>query len=195
MSDATHGMPLVRRALAEHRRLVLPLLAALVINILAYALIVYPLSRQVANVAQRDARAAQALQAARQDHAQASGTLTGKNRAATELATFYQSVLPRDVASARRLVSLRLHQLARESGLKFVHGTNEVVTERTSTLSRLKTEMELEGSYSAMRTFIHQLEVAPEFVVIENVELTEQDAGGGLRVKLALSTYFRTAAP
>jgi len=119
--------------------------------------------------------------------------LTGKDRAATELTTFYTSVLPSSVSSARRLVYLRLHQLAREAGMRYSRGTNEIVEERSSTLTRLKTEMELEGSYANMRTFIHQLETAPEFVVVDNVELTEDDTGGALKVKLNLSTYFRTA--
>jgi Tfp pilus assembly protein PilO len=194
MSGDMHGMPLVRRILKEHRRIVLPLLVALVINGLAYAFIVYPLSRQVADVEGRDERATQALQAARQEHAQAAGTLTGKDRAATELTTFYRSVLPSDVSSARRLVYLRLHQLAREAGLRYSRMSNVIVEARTSTLTRLKTEMELGGSYANMRAFIHQLETAPEFVVIDNVELTEGDQGGELRVKLELSTYFRTGA-
>ena len=194
MSGGMHGMPLVRRVLNEHRRTVVPLLVALVVNVLAYAFIVYPLSNQVADVAGRDERAARALAAAKQEQAQAAGTLTGKDRAATELATFYQSVLPANVSSARRLVYLRLHQLARDAGLNYSRMANEVVEERSSTLSRLKTEMELAGSYSSMRAFIHQLETAPEFVVIDNVELTEDDQGGELKVKLELSTYFRTAS-
>jgi len=187
-------MPLVRRVLNEHRRSLVPLLVAFVINVLGYAFIVYPLSRQVADVAGRDERAARALDAARQEHAQASGTLTGKDRAATELTTFYRSVLPSDVSSARRLVYLRLHQLAREAGMRYSRMANEIVEERTSTLTRLKTEMELAGPYSSMRAFVHQLETAPEFVVIDNVELTEDDQGGELKVKLQLSTYFRTAS-
>jgi Tfp pilus assembly protein PilO len=191
MSDAMHGMPLVRRVLNEHRRTVVPLLIALLLNVLAYAFIVYPLSRQVADVAGRDARAAQELRSARAEHAQAAGTLTGKDRAATELTTFYGSVLPRDVSSARRLVYLRLHQLAREAGLRYSRMANEIEEERSSTLTRLKTEMDLAGSYANMRTFIHQLEIAPEFVVIDNVELTEDDQGNELKVKLQLSTYFR----
>jgi Tfp pilus assembly protein PilO len=191
MSDAMHGMPLVRRVLNEHRRTVVPLLIALLLNVLAYAFIVYPLSRQVADVAGRDARAAQELRSARAEHAQAAGTLTGKDRAATELTTFYGSVLPRDVSSARRLVYLRLHQLARDAGLRYSRMANEIEEERSSTLTRLKTEMDLAGSYANMRTFIHQLEIAPEFVVIDNVELTEDDQGNELKVKLQLSTYFR----
>jgi Tfp pilus assembly protein PilO len=189
-----HGMPLVRRVLNEHRRSLVPLLVALVINVLAYAFVVYPLSRKVSDVAGRDERAARALESAQQEHAQAAGTLTGKDRAATELTTFYRSVLPSDVSSARRLVYLRLHQLARDAGMRYSRMANEIVEERTSTLTRLKTEMELAGSYPSMRSFVHQLESSPEFVVIDNVELTEDDQGGELKVKLQLSTYFRTAS-
>ena len=101
MRGPLHGMPLVRRVLHEHRRAMLPLVVALVLNVLAYAFIVYPLSRQVSDVAGRDERAARELADARTEHAQASGTLTGKDRAATELTTFYRSVLPSDVSSAR----------------------------------------------------------------------------------------------
>ena len=188
-----HGMPLVRRVVKEHRRAVLALVIALGLNVLAYAFFVYPLSRDVADVAGRDERAARALAAARREHAQAAGTLTGKDRAATELTTFYQSVLPADVSSARRLVYLRLHQLARDAGMRYSRMANEIVEERTSTLTRLKTEMELAGAYPSMRAFIHQLESSPEFVVIDNIELAD-DQGGELRVKLELSTYFRTAS-
>jgi Tfp pilus assembly protein PilO len=184
--------PLVRRVMKEHRRALIALSVALFANVLAYALLVYPLSRQVADVAGRDQRAAQALLTARREHDQATGTLTGIDRAATELTTFYTSVLPSDVSSARRLVYLRLHQLAREAGLKYARGSNEIAERRTSTLTRLKTEIDLTGSYPDVRTFIHQLETAPEFVVIDNIQLTDTDAGNELRVSLELSTYFRT---
>jgi hypothetical protein len=192
MRLAAGEMPLARRVLTEHRATVLPLVGALILNVLVYAFGVYPLSRQVADVAGRDARAAAALRAARADHDQAAGTLTGKDRAATQLTTFYKSVLPADQSSARRLVFLPSFEIARQSGLKVVRSSSEVTSERNSTLGRLKFEMELTGSYTAMRTFVHQLEVAPEFVVIDNVELTEDDAAGGeLKVKIELSTYFR----
>jgi len=183
--------PLVRRVITEHRRIVIGLVVALIANILAYIFVVVPLSRQVADVAGREERAARELLNARQEHNQASGTLTGKDRASTELTTFYTNVLPSDISSARRLVYLRLHQLARDAGLHYVRGANETVEERTSTLVRFKTEVELAGSYSGMRAFIHQLETAPEFVVIDNIELTEDDAGNDLKVKLNLSTYYR----
>jgi hypothetical protein len=184
--------PLVRRVVKEHRRALIGLAVALVANVLAFALLVYPLSRQVADVAGRDERATRELLTARQEHGRAAGTLTGKDRAATELATFYMSVLPANVSNARRLVYLRLHRLAREAGLKYSRGSNEIVVQRSSTLTQLKTELDLAGSYSGVRTFIHQLETAPEFVVIDNVDLTEDAGEEELQVRLRLSTYFRT---
>ena len=186
--------PLARRVITEHRRVVLPLAIALVVNILVYAFAVYPLSQRVANVEQRTATAEQSLAAARAEYARANGTLTGKDRAATELTTFYKNVLPQDLSGARRMTQLRLKQLAREAGLQFQRDTYEPVTERNSTLTRLRITMQLSGSYANMRTFIHQLEISPEFVVIDNVVLSEGADTGALGVTLELSTYYRTGA-
>lgn len=193
MADEVRGMVLVRRVLREHRRTVIPLAVMLGINLVLYGAFVYPLSQRVANIQQRDLNAENQLRAAEREHAQASGTLTGKDRAATELATFYQDVLPADLAGARRLTHLRLAQLARESNLDFLRATFEPVLEKGRTLTRLKIEMALSGSYSDMRDFIHELEIAPEFVVIDNVELG-QGTEGPLNVTLRLSTYYRDIA-
>jgi Tfp pilus assembly protein PilO len=193
VTDTTHGTALVRRVLKEHRRLVVPLVIGLVANVIAYIVVVYPLSRRVATIAERDQAAEQALAQARREYAQASGTLTGKAKATTELTTFYNDVLPHDLSGARRLTYLRLAQLAREANLRLESGSYEPVAERDSTLTRLKIELELSGTYSDMRAFIHQLEIAPEFVVIDNVELSEGAESGALGVMLELSTYYRNA--
>jgi Tfp pilus assembly protein PilO len=193
VTDTTHGTALVRRVIKEHRRLVVPLIIALVANVIAYAAIVYPLSRRVATIAERDQAAEQALAQARREYQLASGTLTGKAKATTELATFYNEVLPHDLSGARRLTYLRLAQLARESNLRLESGSYEPVAERASTLTRLKIQLMLSGTYGDMRAFIHQLEIAPEFVVIDNVELSEGAEGGALGVTLELSTYYRNA--
>lgn len=194
--DGMRGRALVRRAIAEHRRLVLGLGAAVVLNGLVYALVVYPLSERVANVTERERAAEEALALAKAEHDQASGTFTGKSRAATELTTFYQDVLPQDLVGARRLTYLRLAQLARESGLDYQRATYAPVVETGSTLTRLQIQLVLSGTYPDMRDFIYQLEIAPEFVVIDNVRLAEgADDGGSLVVTLDLSTYFRNATP
>jgi Tfp pilus assembly protein PilO len=186
---------LLRRVVREHRRSLVILSALLVLNVAVYAVIVYPLGQRVANIEARDRTAEDALASARADYAEASGTLTGKDRAATELATFYMDVLPTDLAGARRLTHLRLPQLARQSGLRYERSQYEAVEERGSTLKRLKIEMILSGSYGDMRTFIYQLETAPEFVVIENVSLSEEDENtASVVVTLQLSTYYVDAA-
>lgn len=192
MSNGAPSTSLTRRIIDEHRRVIIPLTAALVINILAYALLVYPLSRRVANVAQRTEAAEQSLAAARRDHAQAVGTLTGKDVAAKELTTFYSSVLPMDLAGARRLTHLRLAQLARQSNLRLGRARSETEKKRDSTLTEFKIEMELAGVYDNVRTFVHRVETSPEFVVIKHEELSEEDdESGQLRVKLELATYYR----
>ena len=196
MIDSTHGLPLLRRAVAEHRRLVIALTVAFAVNVLVYALVVYPLAQRVANVEQRDQAAEQALARARSEHAQASGALTGKARASAELTTFYRDVLPQDLAGARRLTYLRLARLARESNLQYERGSYDPGVDSGSTLTRLRIQMVLSGTYADMRDFIYQLEAAPEFVVIDNVQLAEgSDGGGSLVVTLDLSTYYRNEAP
>ncbi|HKC54690.1 MAG TPA: type 4a pilus biogenesis protein PilO [Vicinamibacterales bacterium] len=195
MASDVQGGTLVRRIVREHRRMVVPLAIALGVNLVVYGGVVYPLSQRVANIEQRDRTAEEELMAAQRDHAQAAGTLTGKDRAAAELTTFYKDVLPSDLAGARRLTQLRLAQLARESKLKFIRATFEPVAPRSRTLTQLKIEMALAGAYTDMRAFLHELEAAPEFVVIDNIELGQGADGGPLGVTLHLSTYYRDTGP
>ena len=194
MASELEGATLLQRAVREHRRVVVPLAIALGVNVVVYGAVVYPLSQRVANIEQRDRTAEEQLLAAQREQAQATGTLTGKDRAAAELATFYKDVLPSDLAGARRLTHLRLAQLAREANLKFLRDTFVPVLERDRTLTQLKIEMVLSGSYGDMRAFIHQLETAPEFVVVDNIELGQGAEGGALAVTLRLSTYYRDTA-
>lgn len=196
MSSLLPNLPVLKRAAAEYRRVLIPLATALVLNVLVYAFIVYPLAQRVANVEERNQRAAQALASARAEHGRAAGALSGKDRAITELATFYTTVLPRDLAGARRLTHLRLARMARQANLRYGRATSEPMEERDSVLTRLKVEMALSGSYAEMRAFIAQLERSPEFVVIDNVQLAQGDeADTPLDVTLALSTYYREAQP
>ena len=193
MSDPRHGAPLARRIVAEHRRILYPLAAALVLNVLTYAFFVYPLSQRVANIEQRDRAAEVELADASRELARARGILTGKDRAADELEAFYTEVLPPNLAGARRLTSLRLQQLARQAGLRAQStGISEADRRQVDTLQALEITMRLTGTYDALRAFIHRLETAPEFVVIDNVQLTEgADRDGELRINMALATYYR----
>jgi len=191
VSDATQSV--LQRVIAEHRRAVYALVAGVVINVLVYAFFVYPLQSDVANVEQRTRAAEEALAAAQADYARANGTLTGKDRALKELDTFYGSVLAKDLTGARRLTFARLAQLAAKSRLDLERRKYEPVVERGSNLTRLKVTMDLAGSYADIRDFINEIEASPEFVVIDDVGLTEGvQSDRALRLTLQLSTYFRT---
>lgn len=198
MSSLSQGASIWARILTEHRRVLFPLALGLVVNLVAYAVFVYPLSQQVANIQQRDQAAEIDLVAARTEHQRAAGTLGGKERATEELATFYGTVLPIDFANARRLTHLRIPQLASRSSLSYESASVSLEQERDSSLTRFETEISLTGRWGDVRAFIHQLESEPEFVVIDNVQLTEGDAGGSaegaIQVALELSTYYRTVA-
>jgi Tfp pilus assembly protein PilO len=194
VSDATQSV--IQRIFAEHRRAVYAIVAGVVINVLVFAFLVYPLQSDVANVEQRTRAAEADLAAAQADFARANGTLTGKDRALKELDTFYRSVLAKDLTGARRLTFARLAQMAAKSKLDFERRKYEPVVERGSNLTRLKVTMELGGSYADVRDFIHEIESSPEFVVIDDVALTEgAQNGDALRLTLQLSTYFRTVEP
>ena len=52
----------------------------------------------------------------------------------------------------------------------------------------------LTGEYRNIRKFIHDLETAPEFLIIENVALSQgNERDRGLTVIVKLATYFRIA--
>jgi Tfp pilus assembly protein PilO len=193
VTDHVQGGSLYSRVLADYRRIILPLAIALVVNLVVYIVGVYPLRQRVENVEQRNRASEQALAVARREYEAARGALTGKERASVELATFYKDVLPADLAGARRLTYLRLSQLVREAGLQFK--TSEFQPEREereSTLQRLKIELAVQGSWDDVRTLIYQLDTAPEFVVIDNIVLTEgRDEGAPLDLSLELSTYYQ----
>ena len=192
MSDATQSV--LQRVIAEHRRAVFALIAGVIINVLVFAFVVYPLQSDVANVEQRTRQSEAALAAAQAEFGNANGTLTGKDRALKELDTFYPTVLAQDLTGARRLTFARLAELASEANLDFERRRYEPVIERGSNLTRLKVIMDVEGSYGDIRDFIYEIESSPEFVVIDDVTLAD-NAGEALRLTLQLSTYFRTTGP
>ncbi len=182
------------RILSEKRRLIWPLAIVLVANAAVFALVVYPLSQKVA-LGQQDADVATlALNNARRDYANARATVTGKSQADTELQRFYGDVLPPDMSGARRITNLPISQLANEANLIVNRQTSQTVAIRDSGLSRFTQTAVLTGAYRDIRQFIYRLETRPEFIVIENVDLTqnENDESGGITVTLEIATYYRT---
>jgi hypothetical protein len=76
------------RVMAEKRRLVLPLILGVIANVVLYALVAFPLGRQVAS-AQEEARLQhEQLYRAQADHKSAKATVAGKQQADFALQKF-----------------------------------------------------------------------------------------------------------
>jgi Tfp pilus assembly protein PilO len=182
-----------RRIFDEKRRLIVPLLVAVVVNIAVYALIVYPMERRVATADARAEAAATARKIAERNFQNAQATVTGKDRADEELQRFYQSVLPANQTAARRITYVRLARMAREAGLRPDRGESVAEPIRESRLSRLTTRMVLDGQYSEIRQFLHRIETSPEFTVIHDVKLDRMSAeDSALMLEITVSTYYWT---
>ena len=187
--------PLFRRILRERRSIILPLAGVAVLNVAVYLLVVYPLSLRASATEGRQTFAARQLTAAQREYEAARAMLTSKDRADAELRTFYGEVLPADLAGARRITYARLAQLAHEADLSYDRRSYDPNANYEGSLQKVRITMVLEGEYRNVRRFIHALETAPEFVVIEEMSLTEgTDASAPLTLTLELATYFRAEA-
>jgi Tfp pilus assembly protein PilO len=183
------------RVLSEKRRIVVPLMIAALANVLLYAVVVFPLRRQVASAETEANLQHDLLNRARQDHRAAKATVTGKQQADAALQKFYKDVLPASASAARTLTYARLSQLADQANVRLEQGANTVDHEKGSTLAKSTTSYTLAGDYRDVRRFIYSLETTPEFVVLENVALTspsEQAGGRGLAMQLEIATYYRS---
>lgn len=184
--------PLIRRAITENRGFVTALALALVANLLAYLLVVRPLEAKSTGAADRATAAANSLRAAEREMAQADALVKGKARADEELDAFYKKVLPSDMTAARRMTYASLPALARKAGVRYeARTTNVERADRDGHLERMTIRMVLQGDYGNLRQFIYALEVAPEFVIVDDVTLVEGQGNEPLRLTIDLSTYYR----
>jgi Tfp pilus assembly protein PilO len=182
----------VRRIMAEHQTFIWALALGLVANILVFVLIVYPLAQRVAGGEATAAESAAALRAARAAHADARATIEGKSRADAELQRFYDDILPSSMSAARGMTYLMTNQLASRVGLRQRSRQFSDAPVRDSSLGKLTMTLSLAGEYSQIRRFVHDLEMAPDFLVLEHVELSQSEGQGrGIDVTVQIATYYR----
>ena len=106
---------------------------------------------------------------------------------------FYEQVLPVDQAGARRVTHLDLAKLARKVNLRVERKTQAQEELKDSALTRLDSDVVLQGGYTDVREFLFELEKAPEFIVINDVGLVRREnEGTDLVLTLSLSTYYRS---
>ncbi len=192
MSDSRGA--LVRRVLHEHRRWIWPLGVLLGVNALAVVLGVLPMSRAVASAEQRAAAATADARVAASELADATAARDGRDTATRELASFRTEVLPKSVGDARRLLQLKVAQLARTHDITFARSIATPEGIRGSQLGRLQATIELVGRYRDVRQFLYELETSKDFVIVDSIVLSEgEDASSPLDLTLSLSTYFLAA--
>ena len=88
----------------------------------------------------------------------------------------------------------RLPALARQAGVKYEERRFEIDQASTTRLGHLRIRMILQGEYDGLRRFMYELETTPEFIIIDDVTLTQGEASKPLTLTLALSTYYRLGA-
>ena len=182
----------LRRVFDEKRRLLLPVAAALVINMLLYVVVVYPMRARMSATESRAQAARQAQLAAERDDAAARSAVQGRERTDSALKAFYSDVLPPTLAQARQATFLRLTQLAEAHNLEPSRRNTNVEPVEGKTVERMRATMSLQGSYEDIRRFIHEVESGEDFIVIDSVALRQGvDSGGPLTLDLTLSTYYR----
>jgi Tfp pilus assembly protein PilO len=182
------------RVVSDYRLWIITLVIGLAANVAALTVVVLPLAASADATAARAARAARTLQDARADLKAAEQTRDGSAQAAQDLDRFYREILPADVGVARRLTHLKLSQMARERSVTFQRSAASPEEVRDSTLERLRVSYALAGDYDDIRGLIYDIETAPDFLVIENVFLSEgDDEQSPLTLTLDLSTYYRAA--
>ncbi|HWW86365.1 MAG TPA: GspMb/PilO family protein [Vicinamibacterales bacterium] len=183
-----------KRILSEKRALIIPLALGLVANLVVYLIVVRPLAAKSVGAVGRASNAKRSLAAAEGDHAAAGALLTGKARADQELSTFFDKVLPPDFVAARRLTYAKLPELAKQANVKFVERRTEPDLDpsiKNAGLGRLQIKMVLQGEYEGLRQFIYELERASEFIIIDDVTITQNELAKPLTLNLELSTYYR----
>ena len=186
-------MSLVRRILVEKRVACGVVGIALIADVALYGLAVYPRTVGVDYARLRAASASQGLTGGEASLRATRATLEGRTRAKEELRQFYDDILPQSLAGARDITYPRLASLATETNLVLERRSSAPGHDDDSALGRLRTTMLLAGEYRDIRRFIDALESAPEFIVIEEIVLTQREVeiGSGQVLTLGVATYYR----
>jgi Tfp pilus assembly protein PilO len=186
---------LIARVLVERRRVLVPLGIIAAVNLAVYALAIYPLSLKVAASERRAVAARAQLDQAQHQDRTARATVSRAAQADADLQRFYHDALPRGMEAARRMTYTSLADLAADNDLVIERRSYDPDTASKGRLQKLKIGMALTGEYGDIRQFVHALETSPEFIVIEDLAVSEGDnPDAPLSVTVQLATYFEEAA-
>ena len=184
-------MTFARRVILENRFASFLIAGLFSADIALVSLVISPWSERVERSSQRADLGMSNRGLALRELRQAQATLDGQNMATAELQRFYSDVLEKDLATARSVSSETLAQLSSRYGLVMERRTTSIDSESSGSLKRLNIAVRLEGRYENMRRFLYALETGSDFIVIEEISLTDSRSADSLQVlTLGLATYF-----
>jgi Tfp pilus assembly protein PilO len=182
----------LKRIFQDNKRVTIPVLAGLVLNLALYAGIVFPMTARGRSEQAQAQSAGQQLEAAQREQIDARNMAEGRDRTDAALKAFYKDVLPSNFTQARGATFLRLSQLAEQHNLEQSDRQADREFEKDSTLARMRISMSLRGDWNDIRQFIYQVESGTDFIVIDSVALRQgSEPGAPLVLDLNLSTYYR----
>lgn len=88
----------------------------------------------------------------------------------------------------------QVFKMAKEDGVKSdsISATKKEVAQNQDDIVQISFSMPVSGRYKDVRKFIHDMEVSPLFLNIDNLGLASNEGTGEIAVTLGLSTYARS---
>lgn len=185
-------MKTLKRVLAEKGLACTLVGAGMVLALGLYVFVVYPLTARVEAARSREATARESLSTAGAAYDAALATASGQTQTSDQLQRFYGDVLPSSLAAARRITYPRFAALARAHNLVLEQRSNIPEQDDESQLARLRTTMLLGGEWPDIRRFVYALETEPEFIVIEDVVLSQnEELDSAQMLTMSVATYYQ----
>lgn len=178
------------------RRLLVPALVLLGLNVAAYLAYTRPRSRAERTIAERSVvlREEVAQERARVEEIRERARTIQAN--AADVTRFYESLGRKE---SLLTIQEAIAGLARQLGLTVGNRgyANDTVTGSDS-LARFRITMPISGSYPQIASFLQRLEALPHFVTVDSIALREEGGGAAAHstnLSVVLSIYFVDTEP
>ena len=181
-----------RRVAAEKRAVLVPMAVVALVNLAAYVFLIYPLATRAGSVEARARTATANLNRATAEFNAAQALKTGRERADTQLAKFYD----RDPAAGP---GRRAPHHVSAPGTAGRGGEPRLRAAQRDHQPRARERARADGHDDGAErrlpecaTVPAHAQTSPEFVVIEEVSLAQGEQDAPLTLTLNLATYFRS---
>jgi len=174
-----------------HRKgLVIPVLVALVANLLILSIFTLPRERWVIRLESRATALGLRIEKGKEELAQRRERENRLKELRRQVESFYSEILRRKEEGLVDILG-EVEGLAKRFRVKKenINYHHEIIEEDKVVLFEIT--FPLRGSYANLRRFINQIENSRYFLVIDRVELSNpEEKGDNLKLNIKLSTYF-----